>query len=176
MILGMTLHTYTIVHVVISLAGIASGLIVMAGLIKGKYLAGWTALFLATTVATSVTGFLFPFHHLLPSHIVGIISLVVLAVAITACYGLHLAGAWSRAYVICATIALYFNVFVAVAQAFQKVPALKAIAPTQSSPPFAIAQLVVMALFIWIGIKAAKNFHGESAPAARPMGTPSLQH
>src|SRR5450631_1646696 len=98
MILGMSLSTYTTIHVVISLVGILSGLIVLFGLLTGKRLDGWTALFLATTVATSVTGFFFPFDHLLPSHKVGIISLVVLAVAILGRYGLHLAGAWHRIY------------------------------------------------------------------------------
>src|SRR5271170_3413865 len=106
MILGMSLSTFTLVHVIISLVGIGSGFIVLYGLLTGKRLDGWTALFLATTVATSVTGFFFPFDHLLPSHKVGIISLVVLAIAIVARYALHLAGAWRRIYVITAIIAL----------------------------------------------------------------------
>src|SRR5437870_6538601 len=112
MILGMTTSTFTIVHVLISLVGIASGLVVVFGLLTGKKLDVWTALFLATTVATSVTGFAFPFDHLLPSHKVGIISLVVLAVAILARYAFHLSGAWRRIYVITAVAALYLNVFV----------------------------------------------------------------
>src|SRR5271154_3745642 len=122
MILGMSLSTFTLVHVIISLVGIGSGFIVLYGLLTGKRLDGWTALFLATTVATSVTGFFFPFDHLLPSHKVGIISLVVLAIAIVARYALHLAGAWRRIYVITAIIALYLNVFVLVVQSFEKVP------------------------------------------------------
>src|SRR5690242_8921844 len=116
MILGMSLALYTRLHVVISLVGIVSGLVVMAGLLAGKRLAKWTALFLATTVATSVTGFGFPFHKLLPAHIVGIISLVVLAVAIAARYPMHLRGGWRKAYVTTSVIALYLNVFVAVVQ------------------------------------------------------------
>lgn len=113
MIFGMTTETFTLVHVLISLVGIGSGLIVVFGLIGGKRLDGWTTVFLATTVATSVTGFGFPFNHLLPSHKVGIISLIVLAVTILARYPFHLSGAWRRIYVIGAVIALYLNVFVA---------------------------------------------------------------
>src|SRR5271169_2429379 len=121
MILGMSTATYTFLHVLISLVGIGSGLVVMLGFLTGKRLGGWTALFLATTVATSVTGFGFPFDHLLPSHKIGILSLVVLAVAILARYVFHLTGSWRRIYVISAAVALYLNVFVAVVQAFLKV-------------------------------------------------------
>ena len=156
MILGMT--TLTFVHVVLSLIGIFSGFIVMFGLFAGKRLDGWTAIFLVSTVATSVTGFLFPFHRFLPSHGVGIVSLIVLAVAILARYTFELAGAWRRTYIISAMISLYLNVFVLVAQLFQKVPALKAIAPTQSEPPFLVAQLVVMAVFVALTIAAALRF------------------
>jgi hypothetical protein len=166
MILGMTTSTFTLVHVLLSLVGIGSGFIVIFGLLTGKRLDGWTALFLATTVATSVTGFLFPFDHLLPSHKVGIISLVVLAVAILARYALHLTGAWRRIYVISALIALYLNVFVAVVQAFMKVPALKAMAPTQTEPPFLVAQIVVLLIFVGLTVVAAKKFNIESAGAA----------
>ncbi len=166
MILGMTLSTFTLVHVVLSLVGIGSGLIVMFGLLTGKRLDGWTAVFLASTVATSVTGFLFPFDHLLPSHIVGVISLVVLAVAILARYSFHLAGAWRRIYVVGAVIALYLNVFVAVFQVFLKVPALKAMAPTQSEPPFLVAQLSVLTLFVVLGIFAAIRFRALPVRAA----------
>jgi hypothetical protein len=158
MILGMSTATYTLLHVVISLVGIGSGFVVMYGLLSGKRLDGWTALFLATTVATSVTGFGFPFDHLLPSHKVGMISLAVLAVAILARYPLHLAGAWRRIYVVCAAIALYLNVFVAVFQSFEKVPALKAMAPTQKEPPFLVAQLVVLAVFVLLTIFATIKF------------------
>jgi hypothetical protein len=161
MILGMSTETYTLVHVLISLVGIGSGLVVMFGLLTGRRLDGWTALFLATTLATSVTGFGFPFDHLLPSHKVGFVSLVVLAVAILARYPFHLAGVWRRVYVICAALALYLNVFVGVVQAFLKVPALKAIAPKQTEPPFVVAQAVVLALFVVLGAVAAIRFRGE---------------
>jgi len=151
------LATYTIVHVVISLVGIGSGLIVLGGLLNGNWLNAQTALFLATTVATSVTGYGFPFEHLLPSHIVGAISLVVLAVAIYARYARHLAGPWRATYVTCAVLALYLNVFVLVVQLFRRVPALHALAPTQSEPPFAVAQLVVLVLFITLGTLAVRR-------------------
>jgi hypothetical protein len=161
MIWGLTTATFTLVHGVISLVGIGSGLIVLFGLLTGKRLNGWTALFLATTVATSVTGFGFPFDHLLPSHKVGIISLVVLAVAILARYAFHLAGAWRWIYVVSATMALYLNVFVLVVQSFEKVPTLKAMAPTQSEPPFLVAQVVVLALFVLFTILAVTRFRDQ---------------
>jgi hypothetical protein len=155
------LKTFTLVHVVISLVGIGSGFVVMYGLLAGRRFDGWTALFLVSTVATSVTGFGFPFDHLLPAHKVGIISLAVLALAILARYGLRLAGAWRWLYVVGAVVALYLNVFVGIVQAFEKVPALKAMAPTQSEPPFLLTQLVVLALFIAVAIVAAVRFRIE---------------
>jgi hypothetical protein len=158
MIPAMTMTTFTLVHVAISLLAIASGFVVTFGLLAGKRLGGWTAFFLATTVATSLTGFGFPFDHLLPSHKVGILSLVVLAIAIVARYVRHLAGAWRRTYVITAELALYLNVFVLVAQLFQKVPALKALAPKGNEPPFLVAQLVVVVLFLAVGIAATIRF------------------
>ncbi len=165
MILGMSTATYTFLHVLISLVGIGSGLIVMFGLLTRKRLNGVTAVFLATTVLTSVTGFGFPFDHLLPSHIIGIISLVVLAVAIAARYMFHPAGIWRGIYVVGVAIALYLNVFVLIAQLFLKVPALKALAPTGKEPPFLVAQLCVMAIFIVLTIVAAKKFHVEARTA-----------
>lgn len=167
MIFGMTTETFTFVHVLISLVGIGSGIIVLIGLLTGRRFDAWTALFLATTVATSATGFGFPFDHLLPSHKVGIISLAVLAVAILARYAFHLSGAWRGTYVVSALIALYLNVFVAVVQAFEKVPALKAMAPTQSEPPFLITQVVVLALFVVLAIIAVKNFRNEGGVRAK---------
>ena len=158
MMLGMSLETFTLVHVVISLVGIGSGLIVMYGLLTAKRLNGWTALFLLTTVLTSVTGFGFPFDHLLPSHKVGIISLVVLAIAILARYPLRLAGAWRGIYVVTASIALYLNVFVLVVQSFEKVAALRALAPKQNEPPFLVAQVAVLVIFVVLTIMAAKKF------------------
>jgi hypothetical protein len=166
MVLGMTLSTFTLVHVLISLAGLGSGMIVVLGMIAGKRLDGWTAVFLVTTVLTSATGFFFPVEHLLPSHIVGIISLVVLAVAIVARYALHMAGAWRTIYVVSAVLALYLNSFVAVVQSFLKIPSVHALAPTQKEPPFLVAQLVVMAIYIVLGVFAAKEFHVERIAAA----------
>jgi hypothetical protein len=164
MILGMT--TFTFVHVVLSLIGIFSGLVVAFGLLAAKRLDGWTALFLLTTVLTSVTGFMFPFHKFMPSHGVGIVSLIVLAIAIFARYVRQLAGGWRRAYVISAVIALYLNVFVLIAQLFQKVPALKAMAPTGSEPPFLVSQLVCMAIFVVLGIGATIKFRSEAVRTA----------
>jgi hypothetical protein len=159
MILGMSISTFTLVHVVLSLVGIFAGLVVVFGMFGSKKLEGWTALFLATTVLTSVTGFFFPFDKILPSHIVGIISLVVLAIAILALYALHLAGSWRWIYEVSAVLALYLNVFVGVVQAFQKLPLLASLAPTQSEPPFLIAQAVVLVIFVGLGIAAVRSFH-----------------
>jgi hypothetical protein len=158
MILGMPTSTFTLIHVIISLVGIFSGLIVLVGMLSAKKFGAWTALFLATTVLTSVTGFFFhtPFG---PAHVIGIISLVVLAVALFALYGSHLAGAWRWIYVVTALLALYLNVFVAVIQSFQKIAFLRPLAPTQSEPSFIIAQAVVMALFIVLGVMAVRSFH-----------------
>ena len=161
MIWGLSESTFTTVHTVLSLIGIGAGLVVMFGFLRGTERGGWTLLFLVTTVATCVTGFGFPFDRLLPAHKVGIVSLVVLAVAIVARYAFHLAGAWRRVYVICAAVALYLNVFVGVVQAFQKIPALTALAPNQTELPFVVTQLVVLALFIALTIAEAKGFHGE---------------
>ncbi len=157
MIWGMTTETFTLVHVVLSLIGIGAGLIVLFRLLSGMLPPGWDTLFLVATVATSVTGFGFPFDHLLPSHKVGVISLVILAVAVLARYGFHLAGRWRRVYVVSAAIALYLNLFVGVTQAFLKIPALTTLAPTQAEPPFAIVQLAVLALFIALTVVAVKK-------------------
>ena len=161
----MILEIYTLVHVLISLVGIFSGFVVLFGLFAGKRLDGWTALFLATTVATSLTGFGFPVHHFMPSHGVGILSLIILAVAIYARYSRRLAGGWRKTYVITAVTALYLNVFVGVVQSFEKVPVLKAAAPTQTEPPFKITMLVVLALFVAFGIAAAIRFRSETTVA-----------
>jgi hypothetical protein len=160
--------TFTLIHVVISLVGILSGFVVLFGLLTAKRLDGWTALFLATTVATSATGFFFPFHGVTPAIVTGIISLVVLAVAIFARYARHLAGKWRKTYVISAVLALYLNVFVLIVQSFLKIPALKEIAPTQNDPPFKLTQLVVLVAFIALGIFAAIRFRIEPTPATQP--------
>jgi hypothetical protein len=165
MILGMSTATYTFLHVLISLIGIGSGLVVMFGFIAGKRLDTLTAVFLTTTALTSVSGFGFPFDHLLPSHKLGMISLVVLAIAISARYVFHLAGSWRWIYVVGASMALYLNVFVLIAQLFMKVPALKALAPTQSEPPFLAAQILVLLIFVGLTILAAKRFHLQPARA-----------
>lgn len=164
--LGMSTETFTLVHVVLSLIGIGSGLIVANGLIAGRRLDRWTGLFLATTVATSVTGFGFPFTQLLPSHKVGIISLAVLALAILARYLFHIAGAWRWIYVASAMIALYLNVFVLIVQAFLKVSALKALAPTQSEPPFLLTQVFFLGVFVLLTILAVKKFRNQPVIAA----------
>src|SRR6476620_4126085 len=162
MILGMSLSTFTTLHVIISLIGIVTGIVVVLGMLGGRKLGGWTAIFLATTVLTSATGFGFPFTKLLPSHIVGIISLVVLAIAIYALYGAKLSGAWRWIYVVTASIALYLNVFVLIVQLFLKVPALHALAPTQAEAPFVVAQAVTMIAFIVLGWFAVRRFHAGS--------------
>jgi hypothetical protein len=159
--------TYTLIHVVISLIAIAAGFVVLAGLLKSRRLDAWTALFLVMTTATSLTGFGFPFVRLLPSHIVGAISLVVLAVAVLARYSYHMAGGWRVAYVVTAVAALYFNVFVLIVQTFQKVPALAALAPTQSEPPFAITQVIVLIAFLALGYLAVVKFRGKTGAVAQ---------
>jgi hypothetical protein len=156
------MDTFTKVHVVISLIGIASGLIVMFGMLGAQRFDRWTALFLLSTLATSVTGFLFPFHGITPGIVVGIISVVVLAIAIFARYLQHLRGNWRWIFVVSALVALYLNVFVLIAQLFQKVPQLKALAPTQSEPPFAVTQLGVLLVFVLLGIVATIKFRVES--------------
>ena len=156
MVLGMSIETFTLVHVLISLVGIASGTIVMYGFLTNRRLDRWTAVFLFTTVLTSLTGFLFPFMGVTPAIKLGIISLVVLTLAIVTRYFLHLA--WRKTYVIAACTALYFNVFVFVVQSFEKVPPLKATAPTQKEPPFAVAQIVLLILFIVLTTFAVKRF------------------
>lgn len=158
MVLGMSLSTFTTVHVIISLIGIFSGLVVLGGMFRAHRLPGGTALFLVSTVLTSVTGFFFPSDHLGPPHVIGIVSLVVLVVAVLALYVYELAGAWRWIYVAAVVLALYFNVFVGVVQAFEKFAVLTRLAPTQSEPPFLVAQLVVMALFVGLGILAVLKF------------------
>jgi len=158
MIWGLTTEMFTLVHVLISVAGIASGLVVAGGLLAGRSLGGWTAAFLATTAATSITGFGFPFERMGPPHVFGVISLVLLAVAIAARYPKGLAGRWRAAYVVTAMFALYLNVFVAVVQSLQKTAALNSLAPKQEEPPFAIAQGALLVLFIALTVAAVKRF------------------
>jgi hypothetical protein len=160
MTLGMSIEGFTILHVALSLAGLASGLVVLLGLLIGRPFERWTAVFLGTTVLTSLTGFGFPVDRVLPSHIVGALSLVVLAAAILARDRFGPKGAWRRTYVICAAVALYFNAFVGVVQAFLRVPALKALAPKQNEPPFVTAQALLLVSFVILGSLAARRTRG----------------
>ena len=157
--------TFTLVHVLISLAAIASGFVVVCGLIVAKPYPRWTLFFLSTTVATSVTGFFFPFHKFTPAHAVGIISLISLAAAIFALYRRKLSGAWRWVYVVNAVLSLYLNFFVLIVQSFQKIPALNKLAPTQTEPPFAIAQSAALLAFVALGIASAIRFRPRLASA-----------
>jgi hypothetical protein len=156
MVLGISLETFTLLHVLISLAAIGSGIIVIYGFLTNRRFNFWTAVFLVTTVLTSLTGFLFPFKGVTPGIKLGMISLAVLTVAIVTRYLMRLT--WRKTYVIAACAALYFNVFVLVVQSFEKVPALNALAPTQKEPPFAAAQLVVLIIFIVLTALSVKRF------------------
>lgn len=158
MIAGLSIENLTILHVAISLIAIASGLVVLAGMLRASRLPGWTALFLVTTILTSVTGFMFPISGVTPGIVIGLISIVILAIALTALYVKHLTGAWRWIYVMTALVALYFNVFVLIVQSFQKVPALQKLAPTQSEPPFSVTQGVILAAFLILGTMAARRF------------------
>jgi hypothetical protein len=166
MILGLSIPTFTLLHVIISLIGIASGLIVLIGMFGSRRLPGWTALFLLTTVLTSVTGFLFPATTLTPGAIFGIISLVVLLAALIALYAFHLGGAWRWIYVGGAVIALYLNIFVLIVQSFQKIPFLHPLAPTGSEPPFLAAEGALLVIFVVLGIFAVLKFHPEQHAGA----------
>ena len=160
MVLGMSLSAFTMLHVVISLIGIVSGLAVLSGLLGSNRMSGITALFLLTTILTSATGFLFPFEKLLPSHMIGILSLVLLAIACIGLYVGRLSGAWRWIYVVTAMVALYFNAFVLVIQSFLKVPALTALAPGNppSGPVFAVVQGLVLLFFVVAIIGAVRRF------------------
>jgi hypothetical protein len=161
------LATFTLLHVAISVLGIIAGLVVVGGLLAGASLEGWTLVFLVTTILTSVTGFGFPSTAILPSHIVGGLSLVVLAVSVVARYLKHLAGVWRSTFVITAVTALYLNVFVLIVQLFAKTPALQELAPTQSEAPFAVTQALALALFVWIAWAARRGFAAVPTRAAR---------
>jgi len=159
MILGMSVETFTFVHVVISLVGIMTGFIVVALMLSSAPIAGWNAFFLISTILTSVTGFMFPINGVTPGLVVGAISLVLLGLALLGLYVFRLAGPWRWVYVFTALAALYFNVFVGVVQAFQKLAFLQPLAPTQSEPPFALAQGAVLVLFLVLGFVAVRRFH-----------------
>jgi hypothetical protein len=161
----MILQIYTIIHTLISLVAIFTGLVVLFGMLGRKRLDGYTKWFLNTAVATTVTGFFFPFHGLTPAITLGIITVPVLAITIYARYPKQLAGHWRWIYVIGAVMSLYFNLFVLVVQVFEKVPSLRAIAPTQTESPFKLTQLIVLVLSILFGIVALIRFHPEPARA-----------
>jgi hypothetical protein len=168
MVFGMSLATYTLIHVIISLIGIGSGLIVLFGMFGGKQFNGLTALFLVTTALTSLTGLGFPFVHVTPGIILAVLSLIVLAIAIVARYPSRMSGKWRSIYVVTAVIALYFNCVALVGQSFLKIPALHALAPTGHEPPFAIAEGILLVLFIGAGTLAVKKFYpSEVASLAR---------
>ena len=158
MVFGMSLATYTTIHVIISLIGIGTGLIVLFGLLKGRLLSPWNGIFLLTTILTSVTGFFFPFTKVTPGIILGVLSLIALAIALLALYSGHLKGGWRTTYVVGAIIALYFNLFVLIAQIFEKVPAIHALAPTGTEAPFKIAQLLLLIVTIILITIAARKF------------------
>jgi hypothetical protein len=163
------MSTFTWVHTALSVAALIAGLIVVIGLFSSKTLGGWTAICLATAIATSATGFGFPFQSFGASHWIGVISLVVLVLAVLARYVLHYAGAWRWLYAVCTVVAFYFLVFVLIAQAFKKVPALAALAPTLSEPPFTIAQVAVLVIFVVIAVATARKFR----PRARKFSAPA---
>jgi hypothetical protein len=166
MILGMSIQVFTLLHVIISLIGIGSGLIAIFGLVRAKLLSRWTAIFLITTVLTSLTGFMFPFNGPTPGFVLGILSMIDLAIAGNALYGRKLFGVWRGTYVISACIALYFNVFVLFAQLFAKVPPLKAFAPTPSSPAFGATQLLLFVAFTVLTVVAFREFRVRAAVTA----------
>jgi hypothetical protein len=166
------LELFTAFHVIISLIGILSGFVAIFGMVRSKPLDRWTDLFLVTTVATSVTGFLFPFHGFTPAIGTGIISMIVLALAVVALRVKRLDGPWRRTYVISAVAAQYFNFFVLIVQSFRRVPFLHALAPTESEPPFAIAQLLALVGFVVLGYAAARGF----VRAAQPAGAIHRSH
>jgi hypothetical protein len=163
MILGMSTSAFTTLHVIISLIAIGSGFLVLFGLLKGRLPSPWNVVFLITTILTSLTGFCFPNDKVTPGIILGILSMIVLAIALVALYVFHLKGGWRRTYAITAMIALYFNVFVLIAQTFEHVPVFHALAPTGTETPFKIAQLLLLILFILLITKAAKAFRNPLA-------------
>jgi len=164
MIFGLSVTTYTLLHTVLSLVGIVAGLVVAGALATGTRLDRWAVVFLVTTVLANASGFGFPFVKLLPSHIVGAVSLMVLAGVIVADYIKHLAGAWRTTYAVGVVLATYLNVFVLVAQLFKRIPVLFVAAPTQSEPPFALTQALVLVLFVWLGVAAVKGFRPSASP------------
>ena len=163
--------TLTLLHTVLSIVGILSGLVVVGGLVAGRRLDGWTGLFLVTTVLTNASGFLFPFTSFLPSHGVGIVSLLLLPLVIWARYGKRLAGVWRTVFVAGSVAALYLNVFVLMVQLFRRVPAMLVAAPTQQEPVFLVTQLLILGMFVWLGRAAVRGYQAADALASVPAGT-----
>jgi hypothetical protein len=169
----LDITTLTLGHTVISIVAIAAGLVVVGGLIAGVRIDGWTGIFLVTTILTSITGFFFPFTQLLPSHWVGIISLLILPFVLAARYWKHLRGAWRGIYVTGTVLVLYLNFFVLLVQLFRRIPALLVAAPKQTEPPFVLTQLLVLVLFAWLGIAAFRRFRPQVVVTARQATAPS---
>jgi hypothetical protein len=163
---------FTLIHTLISLVAIVAGLVVVGGLMAGARLDGWTGLFLATTALTSITGFGFPFTSLLPSHYIGILSLILLVPVILARYRGNLGAGWRGVYVVGSVLVLYLNVFVLVDQLFKRIPALIVLAPTHKEPPYLLTQLIVMGLFVPLGFAAFKRFHPEGVAPVRGRAVP----
>lgn len=164
--------TLTLVHTVISIVAIVAGLVVVGGLIAGVRIDGWTGIFLVTTALTSVTGFFFPFTQLLASHKVGIVSLIILPFVIAARYWKHLVGPWRGTYVIGTVLVLYFNFLVLMDQLFRRIPALIVAAPKQTEPPYVLTQLLVLALFLWLGYAAFRRFRPQVVVTAKQATAP----
>ena len=169
----MDITTLTLVHTVISIVAIAAGLVVVGGLIAGVRIDGWTGIFLVTTALTSITGFFFPFTQLLPSHWVGIISLLILPFVIAARYWKHLRGVWRGTYVVGTVLVLYLNFFILLVQLFRRIPALIVAAPKQTEPPFVLTQLLVLALFAWLGFAAFRRFRPQVVVTAKQATAPA---
>jgi hypothetical protein len=169
----MDIITITLGHTVISIVAIAAGLVVVGGLIAGVRIDGWTGIFLVTSALTSITGFFFPFTRLLASHWIGIISLIILPFVIAARYWKHLRGAWRGTYVVGTVLVLYLNFFVLLVQLFRRIPALLVSAPKQTEPPFVLTQLLVLALFAWLGFAAFRRFRPQVVVTAKQATAPA---
>jgi hypothetical protein len=165
----LDLPHFTLIHVVISIVGIVSGLVVVGGFLAGIRFDRWVGVFLVTTLLTSASGFGFPFFQILPSHLIAALSLLVLALTLVALYGMRLAGHWREVFVLGSVLALYLNVFVLLAQLLQKTPVLAALAPTPAAPVFALTQLLFLVVFIGLGRAALNGFRKEQPALAMPI-------